>query len=99
MVGTVARRHPSLFTRLGDCAATTFLIDPTDLPFAFRLRPLPVAPRVEAVRRPVPTASWDARIAGPLAALLGMVHGALDGGGVYLNIGSAVVLPEAFLKA
>lgn len=85
MVGAVARRHPSLFARLGGHAATTFLIDPTDLPFAFRLWPRPDAPRIEVVRRPLPASSWDARIAGPLAALLGMVHGRLDGDALFFS--------------
>jgi len=84
LIGTVARRHPSLFDRLGQYAATTFLIDPTDLPFAFRLSPRPGAPRIEAVRKPVGE-PWDARIAGPLAALLGMVHGALDGDALFFS--------------
>jgi predicted lipid carrier protein YhbT len=84
VIGTVARRHPSLFDRLGDHAAMTFLIDPTDLPFAFRLRPRRGAPRIEVIRRPAGK-SWDARIAGPLAALLGMVHGALDGDALFFS--------------
>lgn len=79
-----ARRHPAVFARLGPYAAQTFLIDPLDLPFAFRLRPRPPIPVVEAVRRPA-ACRWDARVAGPLAALLGLVHGTLDGDALFFS--------------
>jgi predicted lipid carrier protein YhbT len=79
-----ARRHPGVFSRLGPYASRTFLIDPLDLPFAFRLRPHPPMPLVEAVGRSA-TGRWDARIAGPLAALLGMVHGTLDGDALFFS--------------
>jgi predicted lipid carrier protein YhbT len=81
---TLGRRHPSLFARLGEQATKIFLIDPTDLPFVFRLAPQPDAPRLEAVRRDG-AGSWDARIAGPLAALLGMVHGVYDGDALFFS--------------
>jgi predicted lipid carrier protein YhbT len=89
MTRSLARRHPSLFTRLGDHAFSVFLIDPTDLPFAFRLWPRPHAPRIEVVRKPAGK-PWDARIAGPLAALLGMVHGVLDGDALFFSRDLAV---------
>jgi predicted lipid carrier protein YhbT len=85
LVSAIARRHPGLFARLGTHAEMRFLIDPVDLPVAFRLRPRPERPRVEVARRPVPAASWDARIAGPLAALLGMVHGRFDGDALFFS--------------
>lgn len=78
------KRHPSLFLRLGPYAAMTFLIDPTDLPFALRLSPTPEKPRVAVGRRPM-REPWDARIAGPLAALLGMIHGRLDGDALFFS--------------
>ena len=81
---SLVRRHPSLFARLGHLADKTFLIDPTDLPFVFRLAPLPDAPRLEAVRRD-DAGPWDARIAGPLAAMLGMVHGVYDGDALFFS--------------
>ena len=49
-VGSLADRHPSLFSRLGDQATKAFLIEPTDLSFGFLLRPDPAMPRLEAVR-------------------------------------------------
>lgn len=79
-----ARRHDSLFARLGDKTRAVFMIDPTDLPFAIMLRPDPSDLRVEALdRRRAP--GWDARIAGPLAALLGLVHGAYDGDALFFS--------------
>ncbi|MEE8455804.1 MAG: SCP2 sterol-binding domain-containing protein [Limibaculum sp.] len=80
----MAERHPGLFTRLGPHAEKRFLIDPTDLPFSFLVRPKPSEPRIE-VRRSVTAAAWDCRIAGPLAALLGMVHGAYDGDALFYS--------------
>ncbi len=86
---TVAARHPGIFQRLGRHAAMSFLLDPIDLPFVFRLSPS--APEatipgtmIDVLRRPV-AAPWDARIAGPLAALLGMVHGRLDGDALFFS--------------
>jgi predicted lipid carrier protein YhbT len=86
---SLGRRHPALFARLGDEADKIFLIDPTDLPLAFRLLPRPGAPRLETVRREadgcLDAGSWDARVAGPLAALIGLVHGAYDGDALFFS--------------
>jgi predicted lipid carrier protein YhbT len=84
VVVAVARRHPALFARLGHFAAMTFLIDPTDLPIALRLRPRPDSPSLEVLRTPTREPS-DARIAGPLAVLLDMVHGAADGDALFFS--------------
>jgi predicted lipid carrier protein YhbT len=88
MLGRLARamaaRHPGLFGRLGAHAGKRFLIDPTDLPMAFLLEPAPEAPRIRSVRRGEGT-GWDCRIAGPLAALLGLVHGTCDGDALFFS--------------
>lgn len=85
----VAARHPQLFARLGPHAAKTFLIEPTDLPFAFRLNAAGPAPEVEPLRRAdlakAPPGTFDARIAGPLAALLGMIHSTFDGDALFFS--------------
>jgi predicted lipid carrier protein YhbT len=78
----LATREPNLFIRLGPHADKVFLIEPVDLPVAFRLTPRPVRPVVVPVRRP-PAGRWNARIAGPLAALVGLVHGAFDGDALF----------------
>ena len=87
-ISSLADRHPSLFSRLDDQATKAFLIDPTDVSIAFLLRPDPAMPRLKAVKRAgdgTIVASWDARIAGPMAALVGMVHGALDGDALFFS--------------
>jgi O2-independent ubiquinone biosynthesis accessory factor UbiT len=81
---SLGRRHPALVARLGEQVDKIFLIDPTDLPLAFLLSPRPDAPRLEAVRREA-AGAWNARIAGPLAALIGLVHGAYDGDALFFS--------------
>jgi predicted lipid carrier protein YhbT len=81
---SLSRRHAALFARLGEQAEKIFLIDPTDLPLVFVLSPRPEAPRLEAMRRES-AGRWDARIAGPLAALIGLVHGAYDGDALFFS--------------
>lgn len=76
------RRHPGLFERLGEFGSSTFLIDPTDLPLMFRLRPDPLAPRLEAVAEAVAESGADsvtAVIRGPLMALVDLIEGRIDG--------------------
>ena len=84
LTSTLARRHPTLFTRLGPQASKAFLIDPTDLPFVLLLRPSPRRPDLRALRRES-AVKWNARIAGPLAALIGLVHGAYDGDALFFS--------------
>jgi predicted lipid carrier protein YhbT len=80
----VAKRHPSLFRRLGDYGHARFILDPTDLPFVIYLEPNGGAPRV-TVRRRGAIEDGEARIAGPLAALLGLVPGAYDGDALFFS--------------
>lgn len=79
---SVARRHPGLFRRLGAYSHTRFVLDPTDLPFVICLDPNGGVPRVTLTRG---QGDGAARIAGPLAALLGMVHGAFDGDALFFS--------------
>ena len=78
----VARSHPGLFRRLGEYSHTKFVLDPTDLPFVICLDPNGGTPHLTAMRRP---GAGAARIAGPLAALLGLVHGAFDGDALFFS--------------
>jgi predicted lipid carrier protein YhbT len=75
-------RHPGLIARLGGYATARYVIDPTDLPLVLLLQPHPTHTRIE-VHRSAPEA--DARIAGPLAGLLGLVHGAYDGDALFFS--------------
>lgn len=82
----VARGHPAMFRRLGPHGGARFLIDPTDLPVALLLEPALGQPRVTVLRRPaVACVRADARIAGSLSALLGMVHGTFDGDALFFS--------------
>ncbi len=78
----VARHHPSLFRRLGAYNHTRFVLDPTDLPFVICLDPNGGVPHVTLTRG---RSDGAARIAGPLAALLGLVHGAFDGDALFFS--------------
>jgi O2-independent ubiquinone biosynthesis accessory factor UbiT len=78
----IARTHPGMFRRLGEYGDRRFSLDPTDLPFVITLAPRAGNPRVTVTRR---AQNADARIAGPLAALLGMVHGAYDGDALFFS--------------
>jgi len=80
----MAGRHTESFARLGSHADKRFLIDPTDLEITFLVRPRLADPKVDIFRRSS-TPDWDARIAGPLAALLGMIHGAFDGDALFFS--------------
>ncbi|PRD41892.1 hypothetical protein C5748_19525 [Phyllobacterium phragmitis] len=84
LVTSVGRRKPGLFARLGRQGDKVFLVDPTDLPFAFLMLPRRDGPRIEARRRDN-SDGWDARIAGTLAALLGLVHGTADGDALFFS--------------
>ena len=79
------RSRPRLFQRLGEHASKTVLIDPTDLPIVFRAFARPANGRgSRSSRRGVPV-NATARIAGPLAALIGLVHGAYDGDALFFS--------------
>lgn len=78
----IARRHPGLFRRLGEHSRTRFVLDPTDLPVVLCLDPNDGLPSVRATRS---SCDGAARISGPLAALLGLVHGAYDGDALFFS--------------
>lgn len=83
MLARIGRAHPDLYDRLGEHADKRFGIDPTDLPFAFVLEPKPRRPMARAVRD-LP-AGLDASIRGPLAGLVGMAEGTLDGDALFFS--------------
>lgn len=78
----IAKRHPRLFKRLGDHAHDRFILDPTDLPIVLLMEPKGGVPTITLSRK---EPQGDARIAGPLAALLGLVHGAYDGDALFFS--------------
>lgn len=84
LVDVTTQRHPRLFERLGPHAAARFLIDATDLPFVLIMQPAETARRLRVLPRGT-AEGWDARIGGPLAALLGLVHGSYDGDALFFS--------------
>lgn len=78
----IARRNPGLFRRLGAYTHARFVLDPTDLPVNLLLEPNGGDPRVHLARG---AQRGNARIAGPLAALLGLVHGTYDGDALFFS--------------
>lgn len=80
----VLRRHPAIFDRLGEHAHKRFGLRPTDLPFALVLAPHPDAPRISAVRA-LPPCGLDARISGPLQALVALAEGQVDGDALFFS--------------
>lgn len=83
VVRQITTAHPDLFSRLGDHAVKVYEIAPTDLPVAFLLTPDAQRPQIRVVRHG--KSGWDCRIAGPLAALIGMIHGAYDGDALFFS--------------
>lgn len=84
LVRLVGRRHPEVFARMGEHASKSFAIEPTDLPFKFLLKPQSNRPTV-MVKRSREDMQADARIAGPVAALLGLIHGVYDGDALFFS--------------
>lgn len=84
LVESVACRHPSLFDRLGDQARKTYLIELTDIPLSFLIAPSQARPALD-VLRDGRNSRWEARIAGPMAALIGLLHGKYDGDALFFS--------------
>lgn len=84
VVRRVAKKHPTLFARLGNHQTTDFLIDPVELPFALHLRPDPEALLFRAVPRdkaPQPGAS----IRGKFLLLLELMDAEEDGDAAFFS--------------
>ena len=81
---SLARRRPSLFERLGEHSTARFLIDPTDLSFAFSVVP-DGASAVVRVTGKSGAAPCDVVIRGPLLMLLGILDGTLDGDALFFH--------------
>ena len=81
---SVLARHPRMLARLGQHARKRFAIDPIDCPFAFLLEPNPASPRLRVVSS-LEGERWDARIAGPMLVLLGLLDGTYDGDAVFFS--------------
>lgn len=80
--GLLRRRHPRLFERLGAQAGIRFLIEPVDLPLRFLLVADPAAPALRVLGSGVATDA-AATIRGPLAVLIDLLEGRLDGDALF----------------
>ncbi len=80
----IGRRHPGLFDRLAGLADARFLIDPTDLPIGFLLRPAPPA-RLTAIANTSQIEPPTATIRGPLLTLIQLLEGKLDGDALFFS--------------
>ena len=83
LMDAIRRNHPDLLERMGSGASAIFLIDPVDLPVVFRIQPM-TSGIAECCSRSAPCV-WDARVAGPIKTLLGMIHGNLDGDALFFS--------------
>ncbi|HJO75758.1 MAG TPA: SCP2 sterol-binding domain-containing protein [Rhodospirillales bacterium] len=88
-MAVLSRHHPDLFAHLADMEENVILIDPVDLPFGFLLR-LSKAPRLRAIARDAPPdmdkdTAPTATIRGPLAILIQLLDGRLDGDALFFS--------------
>ncbi|MDQ2634876.1 MAG: lipid carrier [Pseudomonadota bacterium] len=81
---SLARRRPELFERLGEHDSARYLIDPTDLPFAFVVIPKGTAATVQVVVGSSPAPS-NVVIRGPIMMLLGILDGTFDGDALFFH--------------
>jgi predicted lipid carrier protein YhbT len=84
LVRSIAHHHPSTFDRLGTHSGKRFVLQPTDLPFFIAITLDPADPTVSIVRSRHELRA-DARIAGPIAALIGLAHGRYDGDALFFS--------------
>jgi predicted lipid carrier protein YhbT len=84
LIENVIRNHPDIFDRLESSHHKSILINPTNFPFVFLLRPNPQDPFLRAYRRRN-APEYDARISGSFLTLLRMVDGQLDGDALFFT--------------
>lgn len=80
----VLRQHPGLFDRLDQLDSPVYLIDPTDLPFVFLLKPQGEAPTIRAYNNEIGLDA-TATIRGSLLTLLELLQGEIDGDALFFN--------------
>lgn len=84
IVNVLSRKHPSIFERLGPHTKTSYLIDPTNLPFALFLQPDPARPVLRAVARKALPAH-EALIRGSFETLFELIDSDADGDAVFFS--------------
>ncbi len=76
----VLKSHPKLFDRLGEYGKARFGFIPSDLPFAFSIRP---SERTIRTFRRGDAIKADATIGGPLLLMLALAEGRVDGDAIF----------------
>lgn len=84
VVAAIHRRHPGISERLADHGEPSFLIDATELPFLILLRFRRTRPALTLHPKHAPAAG-TAAIRGPLAALMLLLEGKLDGDALFFS--------------
>lgn len=77
-------RNPGLIARLGPHAHKRFAVDPLDCPFVFLIEPLPMRPRLQVLET-LTGIEHDARIAGTVIVLAGLLEGIYDGDALFFS--------------
>jgi len=78
-------RHRPVFDRLDGLGDAVFLIDPTDLPVHFLLRPAGRAPSLWMARGAPPQDGWTAALRAPLLTLIDLLEGRVDGDAAFFG--------------
>lgn len=78
-------RYAGVFARLDDLGETLFLIDPTDLPIGFLLRPAGANPLLALHKGPPEQSGAAATIRAPLATLIALMEGKIDGDAAFFG--------------
>lgn len=85
-MAAIKRRHPGVFDRLSGLDRPLFLIDPTDLPFAFILDPDPQEPSLRALNKDdAGDRKTSAVIRGPLMVMIDLLEGRIDGDALFFS--------------
>lgn len=84
IVRRVTCLHPGIFSRLGEASRKTILINPTNMPVVFLVKPRPEHPSVHAYKN-AKYLHFDASITGSLLTLLRMMDGRIDGDAVFFT--------------
>ena len=80
----IARGRPGLLDRLGEHAGKTIAVAPSDIDAVFLMKLGPHEPSVKAVREAEP-GSFNARVSGPLIALIDLAEGRIDGDALFFS--------------
>lgn len=83
-MSVIGRRHLGIFDRISGNGQSAYLIDPIDLPYVFILTVQPGGPKLVA-KKPGDAGHTNAVIRGPLACLLAMLEGRIDGDALFFS--------------